>query len=137
MIELRVNGAVQRVAVDDDELLLDVLRRRLGCTSVREGCGVGMCGACTFLVNGASMSSCLMLAVRADGAEITTAEGLPPDDPSQDRGPPADEFRTRVSSALETRERIRPGRVPGPGRGRTLIHSPMSVGAGRFGSSGS
>ena len=81
MIELRVNGAVQRVAVDDDELLLDVLRRRLGCTSVREGCGVGMCGACTFLVNGASMSSCLMLAVRADGAEITTAEGLPPDDP--------------------------------------------------------
>jgi aerobic-type carbon monoxide dehydrogenase small subunit (CoxS/CutS family) len=51
-IELRVNGAVQRLAVDDDELLLHVLRRRLGCTSVREGCGVGMCGACTVLVNG-------------------------------------------------------------------------------------
>jgi aerobic-type carbon monoxide dehydrogenase small subunit (CoxS/CutS family) len=80
-IELRVNGVVGRLAVDDDELLLDVLRRRLGCTSVREGCGVGMCGACTVLVNGASMSSCLMLAVRADGAQITTAEGLPPDDP--------------------------------------------------------
>jgi aerobic-type carbon monoxide dehydrogenase small subunit (CoxS/CutS family) len=80
-IELRVNGTVQRLAVDDDELLLDVLRRRLGCTSVREGCGVGACGACTVLVDGASISSCLMLAVRADGAEITTVEGLPPDDP--------------------------------------------------------
>ena len=81
IIELRVNGAAQRLAVDDDELLLDVLRGRLGCTSVREGCGVGVCGACTVLVDGASMSSCLVLAVRADGAEITTAEGLPPDDP--------------------------------------------------------
>jgi aerobic-type carbon monoxide dehydrogenase small subunit (CoxS/CutS family) len=80
-IELRVNGAVERLVVEDDELLLDVLRRRLGCTSVREGCGVGACGACTVLVDGASISSCLTLAVRADGAEITTAEGLPPDDP--------------------------------------------------------
>jgi aerobic-type carbon monoxide dehydrogenase small subunit (CoxS/CutS family) len=80
-VELRVNGTAQRLAVEDDELLLDVLRRRLGCTSVREGCGVGACGACTVLVDGASISSCLMLAVRADGAEITTAEGLPPDDP--------------------------------------------------------
>jgi aerobic-type carbon monoxide dehydrogenase small subunit (CoxS/CutS family) len=80
-IELRVNGAIERLVVGDDELLLDVLRRRLGCPSVREGCGVGACGACTVLINGASISSCLALAVRADGAEITTAEGLPPDDP--------------------------------------------------------
>jgi aerobic-type carbon monoxide dehydrogenase small subunit (CoxS/CutS family) len=80
-IEISLNGTPERIVVDDGELLLDTLRRRLGCTSVREGCGVGMCGACTVLVNGASISSCLTLAVRADGAEITTAEGLPPDHP--------------------------------------------------------
>jgi aerobic carbon-monoxide dehydrogenase small subunit len=80
-IEICLNGTLERIVVDDGELLLDVLRRRLGCTSVREGCGVGMCGACTVLVNGASTSSCLTLAVRADGTEITTAEGLPPDHP--------------------------------------------------------
>lgn len=80
VIEFTVNGTAQRLTVPDDELLLDVLRR-LGCTSVREGCGVGACGACTVLVDGKSTSSCLALAVRADGAEITTAEGLPADDP--------------------------------------------------------
>ena len=79
-IALTVNAFTQQVTVEDDELLLDVLRR-LGCTSVREGCGVGACGACTVLVDGLSTSSCLALAVRADGARITTAEGLPPDDP--------------------------------------------------------
>jgi aerobic-type carbon monoxide dehydrogenase small subunit (CoxS/CutS family) len=80
-IEFNVNGITQRLLVEDDELLLDVLRRRLGYTSVREGCGVGACGACTVLVDGASVSSCLALAIRADGAEIVTAEGLPQDDP--------------------------------------------------------
>ncbi|HEY6497216.1 MAG TPA: 2Fe-2S iron-sulfur cluster-binding protein [Trebonia sp.] len=80
-IELTVNGITQQLNVSDDELLLDVLRRRLGCTSVREGCGVGACGACTVLVDGKSTSTCLALAVRADGTEITTAEGLPQDDP--------------------------------------------------------
>jgi aerobic-type carbon monoxide dehydrogenase small subunit (CoxS/CutS family) len=80
-IEFTVNGITQQLTVSDDELLLDVLRRRLGCTSVREGCGVGACGACTALVDGKSTSTCLALAVRADGAEITTAEGLPPADP--------------------------------------------------------
>jgi aerobic-type carbon monoxide dehydrogenase small subunit (CoxS/CutS family) len=80
-IEFTVNGIIQQLTVSDDELLLDVLRRRLGYTSVREGCGVGACGACTVLVDGKSTSTCLALAVRADGAEITTAEGLPQDDP--------------------------------------------------------
>jgi aerobic-type carbon monoxide dehydrogenase small subunit (CoxS/CutS family) len=80
-IEFTVNGITQQLTVTDDELLLDVLRRRLGCTSVREGCGVGACGACTVLVDGKSTSTCLALAVRADGAEITTAEGLGQDDP--------------------------------------------------------
>ncbi|HEY1703970.1 MAG TPA: 2Fe-2S iron-sulfur cluster-binding protein [Trebonia sp.] len=80
-IEIKVNGIAQHLAVPDDELLLDLLRRRLGYTSVREGCGVGACGACTVLVDGKSVSTCLTLAVRADGAEITTAEGLPANDP--------------------------------------------------------
>lgn len=79
-IEFTVNGITQQLTVPDDELLLDVLRR-LGYTSVREGCGVGACGACTALVDGKSTSTCLALAIRADGAEITTAEGLPTDDP--------------------------------------------------------
>jgi aerobic-type carbon monoxide dehydrogenase small subunit (CoxS/CutS family) len=80
-IEFTVNGITQQLTVSDDELLLDVLRRRLGYTSVREGCGVGACGACTVLVDGKSTSTCLALAVRADGTEITTAEGLPAGDP--------------------------------------------------------
>lgn len=79
-IEFTVNGITQQLTVPDDELLLDVLRR-LGYTSVREGCGVGACGACTALVGGKSTSTCLTLAIRADGTEITTAEGLPADDP--------------------------------------------------------
>jgi aerobic-type carbon monoxide dehydrogenase small subunit (CoxS/CutS family) len=80
-IEFSVNGITQQLTVSDDELLLDVLRRRLGYTSVREGCGVGACGACTALVDGKSTSTCLALAVRADGAEITTTEGLRDGDP--------------------------------------------------------
>jgi aerobic-type carbon monoxide dehydrogenase small subunit (CoxS/CutS family) len=79
-IELAVNGRRRRIAVDDDELLLDVLRREFDTTSVREGCGVGACGACTVLVSGRSVSSCLARAARYDRAEITTADGLPADD---------------------------------------------------------
>ncbi|HEY2699892.1 MAG TPA: (2Fe-2S)-binding protein [Pseudonocardiaceae bacterium] len=79
-IELIVNGVRRRIAVGDDELLLDVLRREFGTTSVREGCGVGACGACTVLVGGRSVSSCLARAIRQDGAVITTADGLPADD---------------------------------------------------------
>lgn len=66
--------------VSDGELLLDVLRR-LGFSSVREGCGVGACGSCTVLVDGRSVSSCLMLAARFDSSNIRTCEGLSDDDP--------------------------------------------------------
>jgi aerobic-type carbon monoxide dehydrogenase small subunit (CoxS/CutS family) len=79
-IEFTVNGTTQRVTVTDDELLLDVLRR-LGCTSIREGCGVGGGGARPPQGVGKSVSTCLTLAVRADGTQVRTAEGLPPDDP--------------------------------------------------------
>lgn len=75
-LDLRVNGVTHRLDVDDDELLLDVLRRRLDCTSVREGCGVGACGACTVLLDGRSASSCLVLAARCASAAVLTAEGL-------------------------------------------------------------
>lgn len=78
-IELDVNGVRARVPVEDGELLLDVLRRR-GHTSVREGCGIGACGACTVLADGRSVSSCLARAARYDGVALTTADGLPEDD---------------------------------------------------------
>ena len=79
-IELIVNGVRNRVAVEDEDLLLDVLRTRAGVTSAREGCGVGACGACTVLADGRSVSACLARAVRYDGVPITTADGLPDGD---------------------------------------------------------
>lgn len=79
-IELVVNGDSYKADVDDGALLLDVLREETGTTSVREGCGVGACGACTVLVEGRSVSSCMAPAVRYDGSRITTADGLPADD---------------------------------------------------------
>ncbi|WP_037075448.1 (2Fe-2S)-binding protein [Pseudonocardia spinosispora] len=78
-VRLSVNGVRHRLAVDDDELLLTTLRR-LGHTSVREGCGVGACGACTVLADGRSVSSCLARTVRYDAVPVTTADGLPDGD---------------------------------------------------------
>jgi AhpD family alkylhydroperoxidase len=84
-IQLTVNGRRRRLTVADEALLLDVLRDDFGVTSVREGCGVGACGACTVLVTGPdsqqlSVSSCLVRAVRSDNTDVTTADGLPADD---------------------------------------------------------
>jgi aerobic-type carbon monoxide dehydrogenase small subunit (CoxS/CutS family) len=79
-VSLAVNGRDYRISVSDDALLLDTLRDQIGITSVREGCGVGACGACTVLVDGHSISSCLARTIRYDGAHITTADGLPQDD---------------------------------------------------------
>lgn len=81
IIELRVNGEDCVLDVADHELLLDALHRRLGLTSVREGCGVGACGACTVLIDGKSASGCLVLASRCAGKEIVTSEGLGTDHP--------------------------------------------------------
>ncbi len=75
-ITLRVNGRVQRVTAPAHHTLLEVLRDRLKLFGVREGCGVGMCGACTVLVDGQPQSSCLLLAPQAEGREILTIEGL-------------------------------------------------------------
>lgn len=76
LVRLHVNGLQQDVAVATHHTLLDVLRRDFKLFSVREGCGIGMCGACTVLVNGKPMSSCLMLAALAAGKEIVTVESL-------------------------------------------------------------
>jgi aerobic-type carbon monoxide dehydrogenase small subunit (CoxS/CutS family) len=76
LIELTVNGLSRQVAVRPEETLVEVLRREFQAYGVRESCGVGMCGACTVLVDGQSLSSCLMLAGFADGLAVETVEGL-------------------------------------------------------------
>ncbi len=75
-IELRVNGRARRVDVAPHHTLLDVLRDDLALTGAKECCLVGECGACTVLVNGRSVDSCLVLAVEADGTDVLTVEGL-------------------------------------------------------------
>jgi carbon-monoxide dehydrogenase small subunit len=76
LLHLRVNGAQVEREVPDNRLLLDFLRDDLGLTGTKEGCSVGVCGACTVLLDGRPISSCLALAVFADGCEVTTVEGL-------------------------------------------------------------
>jgi aerobic-type carbon monoxide dehydrogenase small subunit (CoxS/CutS family) len=80
-VRFRLNGEAVAVDVRPDETLLSVLRRELGVLSVRETCGIGVCGACTALLDGEPVSSCLLLAPLAEGASITTAEGLDPGHP--------------------------------------------------------
>jgi aerobic carbon-monoxide dehydrogenase small subunit len=75
-IRLIVNGAVHAVRLPARRLLSDCLRHDLRLTGTHVGCEHGVCGACTVLVNGVAVRSCLMLAVTADGARITTVEGL-------------------------------------------------------------
>jgi carbon-monoxide dehydrogenase small subunit len=71
-----VNGTLHGVRVRSDARLLDVLRDEFQLGSVRDGCSVGMCGACTVLVDDRALSSCLTLAALCDGARVVTAEGL-------------------------------------------------------------
>jgi len=75
-LTLRVDGEAHRLTVDTRTSLLDLLRERLGNTSPKKGCDHGQCGACTVLLDGERVLSCLALAVAHDGAEITTADGL-------------------------------------------------------------
>jgi xanthine dehydrogenase YagT iron-sulfur-binding subunit len=75
-IVLRINGQDRRLRVDPRVSLLDALRERLGLTGTRKGCDHGQCGACTVLRDGHAVNACLTLAVTAEGAEITTIEGL-------------------------------------------------------------
>ncbi|MGH3032312.1 MAG: (2Fe-2S)-binding protein [Gaiellaceae bacterium] len=82
-LTLDVNGTRREIEARTNEMLMDVLRRELGILSVRETCGIGVCGACTVLVDGVPISGCLMLAAAAEGREVVTVEGLGGDDPVQ------------------------------------------------------
>jgi aerobic carbon-monoxide dehydrogenase small subunit len=73
---LKVNGEERVVVVEPRQTLLEILRNDLGLTGTKEGCGNGNCGTCTVLLDGKAVSSCLVLAVEAEGQEITTIEGL-------------------------------------------------------------
>jgi aerobic-type carbon monoxide dehydrogenase small subunit (CoxS/CutS family) len=75
-VTLHVNGRTHRLSAPTHHTLLQVLRDQLKLFGVREGCGVGMCGACTVLVDGKPLSACLLLAPLADGKDILTIEGL-------------------------------------------------------------
>lgn len=73
---LHINGELRNVEVKTNETLLEVLRERLKLFGSRQGCGIGYCGACTVLIDGKPVSSCIMLAVQAEGKRLTTIEGL-------------------------------------------------------------
>ena len=76
-ISLTVNGVARKVVLDDPRVtLLDLLRERLDLTGTKKGCDRGQCGACTVLVDGRRINSCLALAVSCDGANVLTIEGL-------------------------------------------------------------
>lgn len=76
LVQCIVNGKPVAEYVDVRESLLDMLRNRLGLTSVKKGCEVGECGACTVIIDGETIDSCIYLAVWAEGKHITTLEGL-------------------------------------------------------------
>jgi aerobic carbon-monoxide dehydrogenase small subunit len=76
--ELNVNGSIQAVEIEPRTTLLDCLRDNLGLTGAHAGCEHGVCGACTVLIDGVAVRSCLIFAVQADGFAITTIEGLSP-----------------------------------------------------------
>jgi aerobic-type carbon monoxide dehydrogenase small subunit (CoxS/CutS family) len=82
-LRLGINGEACELEARADESILDVLRRERGLLSVRETCGIGVCGACTVLLDGEPVSGCLLLAPLADGREVTTVEGLGGEHPVQ------------------------------------------------------
>ena len=76
VIQLRVNGELYEVAIKPNLTLLALIRDELGLTGTKKGCDMGDCGACTVLLDGKAVNSCLVLAVETDGREIVTIEGL-------------------------------------------------------------
>jgi len=78
-IQMEVNGKIVTVEVEPSDLLVDVLRENLGLTGTKAGCREGECGACSVILNGKVVTSCLIPALKADGGKITTIEGLEKD----------------------------------------------------------
>ena len=78
-ITLTVNGEIELVDVPSNMTLLGLLREKLALTATKNGCSAGECGACTVLMNGEPVNSCMVLAVECDGSEIITVEGLATD----------------------------------------------------------
>lgn len=76
VINITINGELQELTVEPYRSLLDVLRNEAGLTGTKKGCDVGDCGACTVILNGQPVNSCLVLGVEADGAVVETIEGL-------------------------------------------------------------
>ncbi len=81
-IAIRLNGELRRAAVAPNETLLDVLRGKFGVKTPKEGCGRGDCGACTVLLDGKAVRSCLILAIEVDGQSVVTLEGVGQDKPT-------------------------------------------------------
>ena len=75
-IELTINGRKKWFEAEPNELLINLLREKLHLTGTKYGCGIGMCGACTVLLNGEPVLACLTLAVDTDGGEVETIEGM-------------------------------------------------------------
>ncbi|HEY7066877.1 MAG TPA: (2Fe-2S)-binding protein [Chloroflexota bacterium] len=112
-IRVTVNGAAQAHEVEPRLLLVHYLRDVLGLTGTHVGCDTSQCGACTVLVDGEAVKSCTVLAVQADGSEITTIEGLADVGPTSPASPP-DAGRGETSQA--SRQTLPfPGREGGPG----------------------
>ena len=80
VLRFELNGARREVSVSANRRLIDLLRDDLGLTGTKEGCSVGVCGACSVLVDGQVMSACLLPAVFVNASKLTTIEGLAPDD---------------------------------------------------------
>lgn len=78
-IKFNVNEKTYEVEIDENMRLLDVLRDKLGLIGTKEGCGEGECGACTIIMDGETVNSCLVMGFQADGSNITTIEGLEKD----------------------------------------------------------
>lgn len=78
-ISLTINGTVYKATVEPRTLLMDLIRDELGLTGTHIGCESGKCGACTIILNGVSVKSCMIFAVQADGADILTIEGIAKD----------------------------------------------------------
>ena len=76
VVSFTVNGEAREIVVAPNRSLLDALRTEAGLTGTKKGCDVGECGSCTILMNGQPVNACLVLAAEADGADITTVEGL-------------------------------------------------------------